>query len=95
MGRSNRPQAVRCVVGSLTAWGRRSNCPGQSEQFFALCCFPVLNCCICSRGVCFGLGGACICAGGALCGVRAFGSVVCALCLSMVLSRMCRAVALA
>jgi hypothetical protein len=35
-------------------------------------------------------GGACICAGGLLCAL-----VVCALCLSMVLSRMCRAVALA
>jgi hypothetical protein len=34
MGRSNRPQEVRCVVGGLTAWGRRSNRPGQSEQFF-------------------------------------------------------------
>jgi hypothetical protein len=71
MGRPNRPQAVRCVVGGLTAWGRRSNRPGQSEQFFALCCIPMLHCCIGSGGVCFGLGGACICAGGALCGVRA------------------------
>jgi hypothetical protein len=35
-------------------------------------------------------GGACICAGELLCAL-----VVCALCLSMVLSRMCRAVALA
>jgi hypothetical protein len=26
------------VVGGLTAWGRRSNRPGQSEQVFALCC---------------------------------------------------------
>jgi hypothetical protein len=25
--------AVRCVEGGLTAWGRRSNRPGQSEQF--------------------------------------------------------------
>jgi hypothetical protein len=32
--------------------------------------------------------------GGALCGFSSFGLVVCALCLSIVLSRMCRAVAL-
>jgi hypothetical protein len=51
------------VVGGLTAWSRRSNRPGQSEQVFAFCCIPVLNCCICSGGVCFGSGGACICAG--------------------------------
>jgi hypothetical protein len=42
---------------------RRSNRPGQSEQFFALCCIPVFHCCICSGGVCFGSGGDCICAG--------------------------------
>jgi hypothetical protein len=95
MGRSNRPQAVRCVVGGLTAWGRRSNRPGQSEQFFALCCFPVLLCCICLGGVCFGSGGSLhMCRGSSL-WCLSFGSVVCALCLSMVLSRMCRAVALA
>jgi hypothetical protein len=33
-----------------------------------------------------------MCAGGALCGCSRFGLVVCALCLSFVLSRMCRAV---
>jgi hypothetical protein len=71
MGRSNRPQAVRWRAGGLTALYRRSNRPGQSEQFFALCCIPVLHCCICSGGVCSGSGAACICAGGALCGVRA------------------------
>jgi hypothetical protein len=65
MGRSNRPS------GGLTSLYRRSNHPGQSEQFIALCCILVLHCCICSGGVCFGSGGACICAGGALCGVRA------------------------
>jgi hypothetical protein len=48
-----------------------------------------------SRGSCIGSGGACMCAGGALCGFSSFGSVVCALCLSIVLSRMCRAVAIA
>jgi hypothetical protein len=36
-----------------------------------------------------------MCAGGALCDFSSFGLVVCALCLSIVLSRMCRAVALA
>jgi hypothetical protein len=48
-----------------------------------------------SRGSCIGSGGACMCAGGALCGFSSFGLVVCALCLSFVLSQMCRAVALA
>jgi hypothetical protein len=71
MGRSNRPQAVSCVVGALTAWCRRSNRPGQSEQFFALCCIPLLHCCISLGRVCFGSGGAYICAGGTLFGVRA------------------------
>jgi hypothetical protein len=37
------PQAVKCVVGGLTAWGRRSNRPGQSEQFLL---FVALPCCI-------------------------------------------------
>jgi hypothetical protein len=36
-------QAVSCVVGGLTAWGRRSNRPGQSEQFLLFVAFP---CCI-------------------------------------------------
>jgi hypothetical protein len=36
-------EAVRCVVGGLTAWGRRSNRPGQSEQFLLFVAFP---CCI-------------------------------------------------
>jgi hypothetical protein len=48
-----------------------------------------------SRGSCIGSGGACMCAGGALCGFSSFGLVVCALCLSIVLSQMCRVVALA
>jgi hypothetical protein len=69
-GRSNAPQAVRCLVGNLTAQCRRSNPPRQSEQVFALCCIPMVHCCIGSRGVWFGPGGACICAGGALCVVR-------------------------
>jgi hypothetical protein len=37
------PQAVKCVVGGLTAWGRRSNRPGQSEQFLL---FVAFTCCI-------------------------------------------------
>jgi hypothetical protein len=57
------PQAVKWVVGSLTAWWGWSNRPGHGEQIFALCCIPVLHCCIGSGGVCFGSGGACICAG--------------------------------
>jgi hypothetical protein len=72
LGRSNRPQAVRSQRGGLTAQGRRSNHPGQSEQVFALCCIPMLHRCIGLGGVCFGSGGDCICAGGALCVVRAF-----------------------
>jgi hypothetical protein len=36
-----------------------------------------------------------MCAVGALCGFSSFGLVACALCLSTVLSRMCRVVALA
>jgi hypothetical protein len=36
-----------------------------------------------------------MCARGALCGFSSFGLVVCALCLSIVLFRMCRVVALA
>jgi hypothetical protein len=88
------PQAVRWVVGGLTTWWRRSNRPGQSEQNFDLCCFPVLHCCISSWGVCFAQGSLHMCRGRSLC-CSSFGLVVCALFLSMVLSRMCRAVALA
>jgi hypothetical protein len=48
-----------------------------------------------SRGRCIGSGGACMCAGGALCGFSSFVSVVCVLCMSFALSRMCQAIALA
>jgi hypothetical protein len=48
-----------------------------------------------SKGTCIGSGGACMCAGGALCGFRALVWWFVALCLSIVLSRMCQAVALA
>jgi hypothetical protein len=44
-------------------WCRRSNHLGHVEHIFALCCIPLLHCCIGSRGVCFG-------SGEALCGVR-------------------------
>jgi hypothetical protein len=57
--------------------------------------FQVVFCMHSSRGSCIGSEGACICAGGALCGFSSFGLVVCTLCLSIVLSRMRRAVALA
>jgi hypothetical protein len=62
-------------------------------KLLQLPCFQVV-CMHSSRGSCIGLGGACMCAGGALCGCSSFGLMVCALCLSSVLSRMCRAVAL-
>jgi hypothetical protein len=57
--------------------------------------FQVVFCMHSSRGRCICSGGACMCAGGAHRGCSSFGLVVCALCLSIVLSRMCRAVALA
>jgi hypothetical protein len=94
MGRSNRPQAVRCVAGGLTAWGRRSNRPGQVEQFLLFAAFP---CCIAAfvqRECALAQGSLHMCRGSSL-WCSSFGSVVCALCLSMVFSRMCRVVALA
>jgi hypothetical protein len=60
------PKAVRSQRGGLTAQGRQSNRPGQSEQVFSLCCIPMLHHCIGSGGVCFGSGESCICAGGAV-----------------------------
>jgi hypothetical protein len=62
------------------------------RKLLQLPCFQVV-CMHSSKGRCIGSGGACMCAGGALCGCSSFGLVVCALC--FVLSRMCRAVALA
>jgi hypothetical protein len=64
-------------------------------ELLQLPCFQVVFCMHSSRGRCIGSGGACMCAGGALCSFSCFGLVVCALCLSFVSSRMCRAVALA
>jgi hypothetical protein len=64
-------------------------------ELLQLPCFKWCFACIHPGGVAFGSGGACMCAGGALCGFSSFGLVVCALCLSFVLSQMCRAVALA
>jgi hypothetical protein len=55
MGRSN-PPGGQMFAGGLTAWCKRSNRPGQSEQNFVLCCIPLLHCCIVSGGVCFGSG---------------------------------------
>jgi hypothetical protein len=63
-------------------------------KLLQLPCFKWCFACI-RPGGCIGSGGACMCAGGALCGCSSFGLVVCALCLSIVLSRMCRAIALA
>jgi hypothetical protein len=71
LGRSNRPQAVSCGAGGLTALWWWSNRSGHVEQIFALYCIPMLLRCIGSGGVSFGSGGACICVGGAICGVRA------------------------
>jgi hypothetical protein len=48
-----------------------------------------------SRGSCIGLGGACMCARGSTLWFSSFGLVFCALCLNIVLSQMCRVVALA
>jgi hypothetical protein len=50
LGRSNRPLAISCGVGGLTALWRRSNRRGHGEQNFALCCIHVLHCCISSGG---------------------------------------------
>jgi hypothetical protein len=63
-------------------------------KLLQLPCFQLV-CMHLSRGRCIGSGGACMCAGGALCGCSSCAFVVCALCLSFALSRMCRAVALA
>jgi hypothetical protein len=76
----------------LTGGGDRSD---RCElKLLQLPCFQVV-CMHSSRGRCIVSEGACMCAGGALCGCSSFVSLVCALCLSFVLSRMCRAVALA
>jgi hypothetical protein len=86
MGRSNRPQAVRCMVGGLTVLGKLS-------IFLLFVAFP---CCIAalvqgeSASAPEGLH---MCRGSCL-WCSSFGFVVCALSLSMVLSQMCRAVAL-
>jgi hypothetical protein len=64
-------------------------------ELMQLLCFHQVVCMHSSRGSCIGSGRACMCAGGALCGFSNFGLVAYALWLSIVLSRMCRAVALA
>jgi hypothetical protein len=63
-------------------------------KLLQLSCFQEV-CLHLSRGSCIGSGGAFMCAGGALCGFLSFALVGCVLCLSFVLSRMCRAIALA
>jgi hypothetical protein len=70
---------------------------GQTDQGWvvAAALFQVVFCMHSSKGSCIGSGGDCMCAGGALCGCSSFGLVDCALFLSIVLSRMCRVVALA
>jgi hypothetical protein len=86
------PALVHMLGTGLTGGVDRSDrCELKVLQ---LPCFQVV-CMHSSRGSCIGSGGACICAGGALCGCSSFDSVVCALCLSFVLSQMCRSVALA
>jgi hypothetical protein len=83
---------VHMLGTGLTGGDDRSNrCELKLLQFP---CFQVA-CMHLSRGSCIGSGGACMCAGGALCGFLSFDLVVCALCLSFVFSRMCRAVVLA
>jgi hypothetical protein len=80
-------------------FGRLSNHPRQNEQNFALCCISLLHFLVallpCFRGSVLWLrGGLHMCKGSSLC-CSSFGLVVCTLCLSMVLSQLCRAVALA
>jgi hypothetical protein len=94
MGRSNRPQAVRCVVGGLTPGVGGLTALGRVSRFFL---FVVFSCCIAAfvQGECaLAQGSLHMCRGSSLC-CSSFGSVVSTLCLSMVLSRMCRAVAFA
>jgi hypothetical protein len=87
----------RSVCWPCSYVGHRSDrwrWPVRAELMQLLWFFQVV-CMHSSRGSCIGSGGACMCAGWALCGLSSFGLVVCALCLSIVLSRMCRAVVLA
>jgi hypothetical protein len=96
-GRGHRSDQSECW--SCAYVGHRSNrwwwpvWPVRAEVVTAAL-FQVVFCMHRSRGSCIGSGGACMCAGGALCGISSFPLEVCALCLSIVLSRMCRAVAL-
>jgi hypothetical protein len=93
--RSNRSECWPCsYVGHRSDWWWWPVWPVRAE-LMQLLCFLQVVCMHSSRGSCIGSRGACMCEGGALCGFSSFGLVVCALCLSIVLSRMCRAVALA
>jgi hypothetical protein len=92
--RSNRcsPQVLGDLVHRSDRWGWPV-WPVRAE-LLQLLCFMWCFACIRPGGLHW-FRGAYMCAGGALCGFSSFGLVVCALCLSIVLSRMCRAVALA
>jgi hypothetical protein len=94
LGRSNRPQAVTCGAGGLTVLWRRSNRLGMLSSFLLFAAFP---CCIAAlvQGECALAQGELAYVQGSFLWCSSFGSVVCVLSLSMVLSRMCRAVALA
>jgi hypothetical protein len=93
--RSNRSECWPCsYVGHRSDRWWRLVSPVRAE-LMQLLCFLQVVCMHSSRGSCFRPGGACMCAGGDLCGFSSFGLVVRAPCLSIVLSQMCRAVALA
>jgi hypothetical protein len=93
--RSDRPESWPCsYVGNRSDRWWWPVWPVRAEMMQLLCFLQVV-CMHSSCGSCIGSGGACMCAGEALYGFSSFGLVVCALCLSIVLSRMCRAIALA
>jgi hypothetical protein len=97
-GQGHQSDRSECWSCSYVAhWSDRWCWPVWSvrAELLQLPYFQVVFCMHLSRGSCIGSWGACMCAGGALCSFLSFGLVVCALCLSIVLSRMCRAVALA
>jgi hypothetical protein len=61
---------------------------GEAALFIEVVCMHS------SKGSCNGSGGACMCAMGALCGFRALHWWFFALCLSLFLTQLCRAVAI-
>jgi hypothetical protein len=97
-GQGHRPDRSECWPCSYVGhWSDRWRWPvwPVRAELMQLLCFLQVVCMHSSRGSCIGSWGAFMCAGGALCGFLSFVLVACALCLSIVLSRMCRAVALA